>query len=99
MKAVLAAWAMLATIVFTAPASPQAADARTGVFNAPGERVWTVTRSTLKGMGWDVDKEARDVGWIRTDSRRLGGGDYGVYSKGAKPRLRVLIKGRDGGTA
>jgi hypothetical protein len=30
-----------------------------------------VTRSVLKSLGWDIDKEDRDVGWIRTDSRRL----------------------------
>jgi hypothetical protein len=73
-------------------------DQPTRVFNAPADRVWTVTRSTLKSLGWDIDKEDRDVGWIRTDSRRLEGEDYGVYSKGAKHRLRVLIKARDGGT-
>lgn len=51
-----------------------------------------VTRSTLKGLGWDIDKEDRAVGWIRTDSRRLEGEDFGVYSKGTKQRLRVVIK-------
>ncbi|PWU24736.1 MAG: hypothetical protein C5B48_04880, partial [Candidatus Rokuibacteriota bacterium] len=45
-------------------------------------------------LGWDIDKEDREVGWIRTDSRRLEGGDYGVYAKGAKHRLRVVIKAR-----
>lgn len=30
-----------------------------------------MTRSVLKSLGWDIDKEDRDVGWIRTDSRRL----------------------------
>ncbi|HET7875533.1 MAG TPA: hypothetical protein VFN71_08395 [Methylomirabilota bacterium] len=73
------------------------ADDRARVFNAPVDRVWTVTRSTLKGLGWDIDKEDRDVGWIRTDSRRLEGDDYGVYAKGTKHRLRVVIKGDPGG--
>jgi hypothetical protein len=73
-------------------------DDRTRVFNAPVDRVWTVTRSTLKGLGWDIDKEDREVGWIRTDSRRLEGEDFGVYAKGAKHRLRVLIKAQAGGT-
>jgi hypothetical protein len=71
-------------------------DDRTRVFNAPVDRVWVVASSTLKSLGWSVDKEDRDVGWIRTDSRRLEGGDYGVYSKGAKHRLRVVIKAQDG---
>src|SRR6266545_7058126 len=76
--------------------SPQTDD-RTRVFNAPVDRVWTVTRSTLKGLGWDVDKEDRDVGWIRTDSRRLEGDNYGVYAKGTKHRLRVVIHGQQDG--
>ncbi|HET7875769.1 MAG TPA: hypothetical protein VFN71_09600 [Methylomirabilota bacterium] len=76
------------------------ADDRTRVFNAPVDRVWIVTRSTLKGLGWDIDKEDRDVGWIRTDSRRLEGDNYGVYAKGTKHRLRVVIHGQsDGKTA
>jgi hypothetical protein len=94
----VAVYAMLAGVFLMmsggAAAQP---DDRTRVFNAPTERVWTVTRSTLKGLGWDIDKEDRDVGWIRTDSRRLEGEDYGVYSKGAKHRLRVVIKPVDAG--
>lgn len=58
-------------------------------FNAPADRVFTVTRSVLKSLGWDIDKEDRDVGWIRTDSRRLDGDNLGVYAKGVKHRLRV----------
>ena len=92
MKPLLARSAMAATLllVLTSAVEPQTDD-RTRLFNAPVDRVWAVARSTLKSLGWDVDKEDRDVGWIRTDSRRLEGGDYGVYSKGAKHRLRVLI--------
>src|SRR5262252_3403175 len=67
-------------------------DDRTRVFDAPADRVWVVARSTLKSLGWDVDKEDRDVGWIRTDSRRLEGEDYGVYATGVKHRLRLVIK-------
>lgn len=76
------------------------ADDRTRTFNAPVDRVWTVTRSTLKSLGWDIDKEDRDVGWIRTDSRRLEGDNFGVYAKGVKHRLRVVVHGQpDGKTA
>jgi len=81
-------------LLMAGPAAPQPND-RTRVFNAPVDRVWVVARSTLKGLGWDVDKEDREVGWIRTDSRRLEGEDYGVYSKGAKHRLRLVIKAQD----
>jgi hypothetical protein len=72
-------------------------DDRSRVFNAPIDRVWIVTRSTLKSLGWDIDKEDRDVGWIRTDSRRLEGEDYGVYAKGAKHRLRIVLKAQGAG--
>jgi len=61
------------------------------------DRVWTVTRSVLKSLGWDIDKEDRDVGWIATDSRRVAGENYGVYEKALRHRLRIVIKGRDGG--
>jgi hypothetical protein len=78
---------------------PTAADAqpdeRVRVFNAPLDRVWTVTRSTLKGLGWDIDKEDREGGWIRTDSRRIEGDDFGVYAKGTRQRLRVVMKALD----
>jgi hypothetical protein len=67
------------------------------VFNAPKERVWTVTRSTLRGLGWDIDKEDLEGGWIRTDSRRLEGEDYGVYAKGTRQRLRLVLKSLDPG--
>jgi hypothetical protein len=67
-------------------------DERVRVFDAPMARVWTVTRSTLRSLGWDIDKEDREGGWIRTDSRRLDGEDYGVYAKGTRQRLRVAIK-------
>ena len=59
------------------------------------DRVWTVTRSTLKGLGWDIDKEDREGGWIRTDSRRLEGEDFGVYAKGTRQRLRIVMKALD----
>ena len=89
---------MIGALLLMSGAAWAQPDDRTRVFNAPVDRVWTVTRSTLKGLGWDIDKEDREVGWIRTDSRRLEGEDFGVYAKGAKHRLRVLIKAQAGGT-
>jgi hypothetical protein len=86
---------LVGAVVAATPADAQAPDERARVFNAPAERVWTVTRSTLKSLGWDIDKEDREGGWIRTDSRRLEGEDYGVYAKGTRQRLRVAIKALD----
>ena len=94
-RAVVQSVAIVTVLVMAAGSGIAQPDDRTRSFNVPAERVWMVTRSTLKSMGWDVDKEDRDVGWIRTDSRRLEGGEYGVYSKGAKHRLRVVIKPLD----
>src|SRR4029453_14577170 len=85
-----------------APAAPSPApaastgDERTRMFAAPPERVFSVARSTLLSLGWKVDKEDRDVGWLLTKSRGVDGEDYGVYAKGTRHRLRVLVKGRDG---
>ena len=87
--------AVLVTLLASAAAAQT--DAQTRVFNAPVDRIWAVTRSTLKSLGWDIDTEDSDVGWIRTDSRRLEGEDFGVYAKGTKQRLRIVIKGQEGG--
>ncbi len=77
------------------PAAAQ--DGATRTFNAPVDRVYPVTRSVLKSLGWDIDKEDRTVGWIRTDSRRLDGENFGVYAKGVKHRLRVVVSRQDAG--
>jgi hypothetical protein len=74
-------------------AAAAAQEART--FNAPPDRVFTVSRSVLKSLGWDIDKEDREVGWIRTDSRRIDGENFGVYAKGVKHRLRLVINRQD----
>ena len=81
-----------------APATAQSGDARSRLFEAPSDRVWSVTRSTLISLGWKVDKEDRSVGWIITKSRGVDGEDFGVYAKGTKHRLRVNVKARDGRT-
>jgi hypothetical protein len=86
---------LLMGTVLTPTAADAQADERVRVFNVPLDRVWTVTRSTLKGLGWDIDKEDREGGWIRTDSRRLEGDDFGVYAKGTRQRLRVVMKALD----
>ena len=73
------------------------ADDASRTFAAPPDRVFTVTRSVLESLGWDIDKEDRDVGWIVTDSRRLDGDNCGVYAKGVEHRLRVSVRRLDGG--
>ena len=99
MKRRLAVWTACAVLLIASSALAQTDD-RTRVFNAPLDRVWMVARSTLRGLGWDVDKEDRAVGWILTDSRRIEGDDFGVYAKGTKHRLRLVFKNLpDGKTA
>jgi hypothetical protein len=78
-------------------ANAVAADERTRSFNAPIDRVWTVTQSTLLSLGWEVDKEDRDVGWILTKSRGVDHENFGVYAKGTKHRLRVVMKSEGSG--
>lgn len=89
--AVAAALALLSVLLAGGVAAAQ--ESRT--FNAPVDRVFTVSRSVLKSLGWDIDKEDREVGWIRTDSRRLDGDNFGVYAKGVKHRLRLVIHRQD----
>jgi len=88
---VLATALVLGVLLAGAGPRPARAQDTSRTFNAPADRVFTVTRSVLKSLGWDIDKEDRDVGWIRTDSRRLDGDNFGVYAKGVKHRLRLVM--------
>jgi hypothetical protein len=81
---------LVLSLGLTAPAA--AADPVVRTFNAPMDRVWTVTESVLKHLGWDIEKADRAIGFITTESRRLDGEDYGVYAKGTRHRLRFQIK-------
>ena len=89
--------AALAAAAAGAPGGARADDERTRLFAAPADRVWTVTASTLASLGWKIDKEDRHVGWMVTKSRPVDHENFGVYAKGTKHRLRLLVKGRDGG--
>jgi hypothetical protein len=70
----------------------RAADVPSRTYNAPIDRVWAVTESVLKSLGWDIDKSDRAVGWILTDSRGVEFKDYAVYGKGLRHKLRVSLK-------
>jgi len=72
--------------------SGQAGEPVTRTFNAPLERVWDVTESVLKSLGWEIDERDRAVGWILTGSRGVEFKDYGVYGEGTRHKLRVTVK-------
>lgn len=82
----------------TTGAGAPGGDERSRVFAAPSDRVWSVTRSALLSLEWKVDKEDRAGGWMITKSRMVTGEEYGVYAKGTKHRLRVLVTPRDART-
>jgi len=86
----LATLAVLLVLVF-ASAAP-AAEPVAQTFNAPVDRVWTVTQAVLKQLGWEIDKQDRTIGMIGTESRRVEGEDYGVYAKGVRHRLTLYVK-------
>jgi len=75
--------------------APAQTDDATRVFNAPMDRVWTVARSTLIGRGWEIEKEDPEGGWIRTTARKVEGEEYGVYAKGTRMRVRLVLKALD----
>jgi hypothetical protein len=75
-----------------APGLAGAADVPSRTFNAPIDRVWAVTESVLKSLGWDIDKSDRAVGWILTESRGVEFKDYAVYGKGLRHKVRVALK-------
>ena len=74
------------------PGTASGADAPSRTFDAPVDRVWTVTESVLKSLGWDIDKSDRAVGWFLTDSRSVDFKDYAVYGKGVRHKLRIALK-------
>jgi hypothetical protein len=69
-----------------------AANSVSRTFNAPIDRVWAVTESVLKSLGWEIDESDRAVGWLLTDSRGVEFKDYAVYGKGLRHKLRVALK-------
>ncbi|PYN09414.1 MAG: hypothetical protein DME02_03455 [Candidatus Rokuibacteriota bacterium] len=81
----------LALVVVLASAA-QAGEPVAQTFNAPVERVWTVTEAVLKQLGWDIDKKDRTIGMIGTESQRVDGDNYVVYAKGRRHRLTLYVK-------
>ena len=78
--------------ISAATLSGQTGEPVTRTFNAPLDRVWAVTESVLKSLGWDIDERDRSVGWILTDSRGVEFKDFGVYGEGTRHKLRVTVK-------
>ena len=88
MRTLMCALALAVVVASTAEAGEPVAQ----TFNAPIDRVWTVTEAVLKQLGWDIDKKDRTIGMIGTESRRVDGGDYVVYAKGRRHRLTLYVK-------
>jgi ABC-type molybdate transport system ATPase subunit len=81
------------TLLLLALAGPVAAAGPLAqTFGVSVDHAWTTTERVLKVLGWDIDKSDRAIGLLTTDSRRVGGQDYGVYAKGVRHRLRLNIK-------
>src|SRR5919109_437964 len=88
MRTLMCALALAVVVASTAEAGEPVAQ----TFNAPIDRVWTVTEAVLKQLGWDIDKKDRTIGMIGTESRRVDGDDYVVYAKGRRHRLTLYVK-------
>ena len=84
----------LALVVVLASAA-QAGEPVAQTFNAPVERVWTVTEAVLKQLGWDIDKKDRTIGMIGTESQRVDGDNYVVYVKAASDNRTTVTVERD----
>ena len=82
----------LGLLLAGAPGPLGAADVPNRTFDAPLDRVWTVTESILKSLGWGIDTYDRAVGWMLTDSRGVEFKDYAVYGKGLRHKLRISLK-------
>jgi hypothetical protein len=93
--------ALVGLVLLLALAGPPdplaAAEVVSRTFEAPTDRVWTVTESVLKSLGWEVDQSDRAVGWLLTDSRAVDFKDYAVYGKGLRHKLRIAMKAAGAG--
>jgi hypothetical protein len=85
-------WLALGLLLTGAPGPLRGAEVPNRTFDAPLDRVWTVTESVLKSLGWEIDTYDRAVGWILTDSRGVDFKDYAVYGKGLRHKLRISLK-------
>ena len=81
----------LALLLSAASVSPAQEEVK-GTFAAPVDRVWSVVETVLKQIGWETENADRSIGWITTKSRGLEGEDYGVYAKGTRHRIRIIVK-------
>jgi hypothetical protein len=89
---------LCAIAIFVSLAMPAlAGEPVSQTFPAPPDKMWTVATSVLKQMGWDIEKSDQAGGWINTESRTVDGEDYGVYAKGTRHRLRIIVKGAGAG--
>jgi len=88
MRTLICTLALVAVLASAAQAGEPVAQ----TFNAPVERVWTVTEAVLKQLGWDIDKKDRTIGMIGTESQRVDGDNYVVYAKGRRHRLTLYVK-------
>jgi hypothetical protein len=79
-----------------APGPSGAATVPSRTFDAALDRVWTVTESVLKSLGWDIDTFDRAVGWILTESRTADSQEFALYGKGLRHKLRLSLKALGG---
>jgi len=87
-----ARWIGVVVAILVAAAARGQTGPPSRAFDAPLERVWTVTESVLREQGWGVDKSDRAVGWLVTDSRGVEYQDFAVYGKGTRHKLRLSFK-------
>jgi hypothetical protein len=74
------------------PRPAEAADVASRTLDAPLDRVWTVTESVLKSLGWDIDTYDRAVGWLLTEPRTVDTKEFALYGKGLRHKLRISLK-------
>jgi hypothetical protein len=51
-----------------------------------------VTQSVLRSLGWDIDRADQMTGVIRTEPRNVTFKDFGLFAKGTRHALDVVVR-------
>jgi len=76
-------------VAFAAPAF--ASDPAVRTYAADFDRVWSAVEQAVQAEGWGIDDEARPLGLLVTNTRRVAGSDLGLFPITHRARMRLTV--------